>query len=265
MPADAGNLLEDPAKAGAAAGGAGAGGDKGAADKAAADAKAASDAKAAADKTAADAAVKAEADKKAGGAGEQTPEQKQAAEKAAADAKAASDKAAGDAKAKAEADAKAREFAATDLKLPEKSPLDAEDVKAVAELAKKHGLTKDAAQAMLEREHQVATEFVSAQAEEWQGTLKAYDDALAKHPELGGEKLAATMVQARKGLAATADPALTKLLQDTGLFRSPLVVAHFHKIGAMLAEDKIINGNQGGTPDTKPLTLEQGLYGPKKA
>lgn len=203
------------------------------------------------------AAAKATADAAAAAAAAtQTPEQKAAAEKAAAD-KTAADKAAAD---KATADAAAAAATAKpaavpdkyDLKLPDKSVLDATALERTTAIARELGLSDTAnAQKVLDfvdKEVGAARAAVAADWEPGKGAawLKQdtdYKAAALADPVLAGgkpEQLAANVDLAKRVLAKFGDAASIAFLEQSGLGSHPGALSLLVKIGKAMGEGSLV-------------------------
>jgi hypothetical protein len=128
------------------------------------------------------------------------------------------------------------------------SPADAlvseERVAALLKEAKEQGLDQKGAQALLDREEAVLKDYVStaearlkAQSDGWLEKVKA-------DPELGGEKLTATVALASRAVERFCSPELRGFLNETGLGNHHEMVRTFSRIGALLADDKFETGGR---------------------
>jgi hypothetical protein len=90
-----------------------------------------------------------------------------------------------------------------------------------------------------------------AQLDAWAGDLR-------KDTEFGGEKYDANVATAIKGLEAVGTPELRQLLDETGLGSHPDVVRAFWKVGQMVADTTVVNG-QAGTSTRR--NFADALYG----
>lgn len=166
-----------------------------------------------------------------------TPEQKaakEAADKAAAEAAAAGD---------------------VTIKLPEGMTEDA-SLGQFKELAKKHGIKSEQAQAIVDFYAQVAkqqaTEFVAAQEK-----LKAdYVEQLKADKDFGGAAFDVNVQLARKAVKAYGDAELKKFFNEHPLGNHPGLVKMLARIGKAAGEDALVRTEQGGgkrTPESERL------------
>jgi hypothetical protein len=218
----------------------------------------------------------AQGDTKAAATGDQGGDAaaKAAADKATADAAAAATAEAGKASTDADAAAKAKaaetakgaegkdDAAATkkapakyELKIPDKSTVDADDVKVIETIARENDWTNEEAQAAIERHHEQLVE----QSTRFLATTTS-------DPKWGGDNLAATQALAKAALDRV-EPASTQegkelraLLDKSGYGNHIRIVSFLAKIGKMMAEDTTTGGGGGGGGKR---TVEEVLYDAK--
>lgn len=126
--------------------------------------------------------------------------------------------------AKAEADKQAAEKAAADKAAAEKAQQEQVEARAKAQ--------RDVA------------------VNSWKAAAKA--DA-----EIGGDKFEASVIDAEQGVKAVGNEGLAQLLEVSGLKHHPDVLRAFAKIGALVKEGVIRNGQ---APSGKPRSREEILY-----
>lgn len=206
-----------------------------------------------------------------------TAEEKKAAEDAAAkekadaDAAAAKEKEDADAKAakeKEEADAKAKEakekegkeellkYEKTDLVLPKDSPLNEAHLDKVLADAKALGLSKEGAQALLERDNAAAAGFREAMQAESDEVVESWKGDVAKDKELGGEGdkkvLEETAIRVKKVVDRFGSEKLKEKLVETGLGNHPELVRFFNAVGLAMTPDQfVLPGAQVDAPGKK--------------
>lgn len=170
----------------------------------------------------------------------------------------AADKAA----AKADTPAAKKEDALADqkieLELPEGSKLQPADVDKIASFAKEHGLSKDAAQALLERESvtvqqrdEAALAQLAEQSETWKQEIIADKD-------FGGEKAAETAQLAHDVAIRFGSEVFVSELERTGLGNHPELVRMLARIGKAMAPDKL--RGSGVPPGSQKKSTESKLY-----
>jgi hypothetical protein len=138
-----------------------------------------------------------------------------------------------------------------DLKGPEGVELPAAYVEGLTALAKEHGLTPKAAQALLDRDVAGAQAAQAAQRAAWTEQVATWRGEVEKHPKLGGEHFARTVADARRALAL-APPELHTALRESGYGNHPLLVAWAAAIGAKMGESALVTGDQSATRVRSP-------------
>jgi hypothetical protein len=155
--------------------------------------------------------------------------------------------------AKPKADTVPEEY---DLTLPEGSPFAEADLVGFAAEAKAMGLTNDAAQAM-----------VKARAEQIAQAADRYLTELKADPDMGGDKLEATVAIAAKGRDVLFPPGSEEadLINDwferTGLGNHKLLVRAFARLGRMVAEDGVKTPGKGADGGKPKKSAAEVLYG----
>lgn len=147
---------------------------------------------------------------------------------------------------------------AYELKLPEKTLLNAAAVQSTAAIAKELGLSNEQAQKLLEHQSQAVTAYQQSQQQVWNNQTKAWRDAVAADPEIGGPHLEANVAHARAVINKYGSPAFVAALNETGLGNHPELVRFVVNIGKAAADDgTLVNGARGGAGQK---TLADNLY-----
>ena len=156
-----------------------------------------------------------------------------------------------DAKAKTEADAKltGAPEAYEDFKLPDGMEMDADVLGEFKTLAKELNIPQAKAQQLIDFQSQLATKqaeayqaAVTKQAQDWAASIKS-------DPEVGGENYDKSVASAIKVIQSFGDPALTELLNPSGLGNHPALFKFCHRISAAISEDKfVMPGSQADSP-----------------
>lgn len=127
-----------------------------------------------------------------------------------------------------------------ELKLPEKSPLDAAHVEKVSAAAKAQGLSNDEAQALLERDNEVATSAIEAQKQAYAKTTEGWLKASEADPEIG-KALPENAEFAKRVVSKFGTPELSKFLDESKLGNHPETVRLLSRIHReFMAEDKMV-------------------------
>lgn len=150
-----------------------------------------------------------------------------------------------------------------DLKLPEGSPLSAEDLALTLKNAKEAKLSKEQATTVLSAQDNAARSVIDRQNVAFKATQAQWKTDAAKDPEFGGEAFAKNVEIAKRAWDIVASPALKAMADQTGLGNHPEVVRMMVKIGKMMAEDTMIRGAVGGVTGKK--APEDVLYGSPKS
>ena len=152
-----------------------------------------------------------------------------------------------DAAAKVKADTSAPE-AYEDFTLPEGMEMDADVLGEFKGLAKELNIPQAQAQKLIDFQTQLATKqaeqyqaAVTKQSQDWAASIK-------NDPELGGANYEKSTASAIKVIQSFGDPALTELLNTSGLGNHPALFKFCHRISAAISEDKfVLPGSQSTT------------------
>ncbi|MGP5352520.1 hypothetical protein [Pseudomonas helleri] len=141
-----------------------------------------------------------------------------------------------------------------DFTLPEGMEMDVEILGEFKNLAKELNIPQAKAQQLIDFQSQLASKqaeayqtAVTKQAQDWAAEIK-------NDPEIGGENYDKSVASAIKVIQAFGDPALTELLNDSGLGNNPALFRFCHRISAAISEDKfVMPGSQSNAP--KEMTI----------
>lgn len=158
-----------------------------------------------------------------------------------------------DAAAKLKAETSAPE-AYEDFTLPEGMDMDADVLGEFKNLAKELNIPQAKAQQLIDFQTQLATKqaeqyqaAVTKQSQDWAASIK-------NDPEIGGENYDKSVASAIKVIQSFGDPALTELLNTSGLGNHPALFKFCHRISAAISEDKfVLPGSQTNAP--KEMTI----------
>ena len=142
----------------------------------------------------------------------------------------------------------------TDFTLPEGMEMDVEVLGAFKNLAKELNIPQAKAQQLIDFQTQLATK----QAEEYQAAVvkqsQEWAASIKNDPEIGGENYEKNVESAIKVIQSFGDPALTELLNQSGLGNHPALFKFCHRISAAISEDKfVLPGSQANAP--KEMTI----------
>lgn len=156
------------------------------------------------------------------------------------------------AEAPAEAGAKADEppadplaaYADLKVELADGLPIDEAGLAALKEFAAKSSLAPEAVQGFLD----LYAGQVQAQYEAHAAEVAAWAEAVKTDPEIGGDKLNASLATAHKARDAFGTPELVEVLDAYGLGNHPAVVKFFVNAGRAISEDVLVQGSSGAAP-----------------
>nr|WP_315492521.1 hypothetical protein [uncultured Pseudomonas sp.] len=135
-----------------------------------------------------------------------------------------------------------------DFTLPEGMEMDAAVLGEFKNLAKELNIPQAKAQQLIDFQTQLATK----QAEEYQAAVvkqsQEWAASIKNDPEIGGENYEKSVASAIKVIQSFGDPALTELLNQSGLGNHPALFKFCHRISAAISEDKfVLPGSQANT------------------
>ncbi|MBJ2290745.1 hypothetical protein JFT44_12445 [Pseudomonas sp. MF5691] len=141
-----------------------------------------------------------------------------------------------------------------DFTLPEGMEMDVEILGEFKNLAKELNIPQAKAQQLIDFQSQLASKqaeayqaAVTKQAQDWAAEIK-------NDPEIGGENYDKSVASAIKVIQSFGDPALTELLNTSGLGNHPALFKFCHRISAAISEDKfVLPGSQANAP--KEMTI----------
>lgn len=128
--------------------------------------------------------------------------------------------------------------------LPEGVELDEKGAEGLTALAREHKLAPEAAQKLVD----LYAERVQAQANAFKDMVTGWETEVKKDPEIGGDKLAATITVAKTAIDKYGSPALLGLLDSSKMGSHPEVIKFLHKVGMTLKEDTVVTGKPPVAP-----------------
>lgn len=127
--------------------------------------------------------------------------------------------------------------------------------------AAKSGLSPELAQAVLDQQHaEVLAHQNHLIADAEQVRRVDWVNMTKSDPEIGGEKLPATLQASARARAEFFNPAFNKMLDDTGLGNHPEFVRAWAKVGQRIGQGPLVNPGGGTVPDGRKPTAEV-MYG----
>lgn len=147
-----------------------------------------------------------------------------------------------------------------DLKLPEKSHLQASDVDKIAVYAKERGLSNEQAQEILNRENEAVGKFIESERSRIEElTQKEWVSQIKADKEIGGDGFAKNIEMAKRVVTKFADQKLIDELEATGFGNHPELVRMLVRVGKQMSEDSLVL--PGARPAKKEVSMEELFYG----
>lgn len=154
------------------------------------------------------------------------------------------------------------------MKFPEGVQVDKAAVETFTKLAGELKLDSAGAQKVVDLYASMASEQNKAAEAQFAAANKAWAETIKKDPEIGGEKLPASLEAARRAVHKFGGPDLAKAIDAMGLGNHPVLVKAFAKVGLAMAEDRIAGATTGGAeagpPEGSFERLAAQLYTKKK-
>lgn len=145
------------------------------------------------------------------------------------------------------------------LKVPEGSLLKASAADEIASFAKERGLSKEHAQAILDREHQSVNQYAMELREEMLSKRTEWLAEAKSDKEFGGEHFKENVEMAKRGFTKYATEAMKKFANESGLGNNVEFLKSWAAVGKAIEVDKmVLSGVSSSDTPKDPLTI---LYG----
>lgn len=144
------------------------------------------------------------------------------------------------------------------LNKPENSRLSDADMERIASYAKDQGLSKEAAEKLVDNESKARDSYYESLQSEHKEMVKQWVEDVKSDKELGGEKFAESAELAKSVVARFGTDEFRKNLNESGYGNHPEVVRIFARIGRAMAPDTIVKENN---PSGGARSLEEVFYG----
>jgi hypothetical protein len=144
-----------------------------------------------------------------------------------------------------------------DLKLPERSLLDAKVVELVAAFAKEKGLSPEQAQAVLDLQSRGAEQIQSGHAETAKRMGAEGVEKLRGHAEFGGQNYIQTCEDIKRAADAVF-PELRALLGDSPIANTYELNVGLARLGRMMRAKPVVTDTKPAPG--KPLTFAEAMY-----
>jgi len=142
-----------------------------------------------------------------------------------------------------------------ELKLPEESHLTQAEVDEIASFAKEQGLSQEAAQKLLDREHSAIGKYKDTQLQQFEQLGQEWRKAVESDPAIGGDNLKATAENAKRALDKFAPESLKKFLNESPYGNHPDLVRLFANIGKAMQDDKMVLAGSQSQPTRTPVEI----------
>src|SRR5262249_25485176 len=129
------------------------------------------------------------------------------------------------------------------FKLPEAVAIDEASMNAATDLFADSGLTQEQAQKFIDLATAREQAGANAQLRAFVGLQIKWVSGVKADPDMGGDKLDATLASAARAIDRLAVPGLREALDLTGAGNHPAIVKAFARIGQMVSEDRFRPGN----------------------
>lgn len=140
------------------------------------------------------------------------------------------------------------------LKLPDGSLLTPEDIERLTTYAKEKGLSQEAAQELLDRDHNTVKSFHEVQKKQLDDMKKIWVKEIQDDPVYGGKDAKKNQEIAKRGMKYIGKQIgksneLEQILNLTGLGENPVFIRMFHHIGKVIANDTFVHSKQPASGD----------------
>lgn len=115
-------------------------------------------------------------------------------------------------------------------------------------IAKELGLPQDKAQKLIDLGVKHAQGVQKAMEDGLTAAKATWAEAARTDPEIGGDNFGPNMALAKKAMTTFGTPALTELLNKTGLSVNPEFLRLLFRVGDAISEDTLVEGDGGSGP-----------------
>lgn len=150
---------------------------------------------------------------------------------------------------------KPKEEVKYDLKIPEGSTLTKEAVDEIASFAKEQGLSQEAAQKLVERQHSVVDQFKENQLQQFEQKREEWWKEIESDKELGGDNFKQTAEYSKRALDKFAPDTLKKFLAESPYGNHPDLVRLFANIGKAMDGDKLVVSGAQSSNTRSPIDV----------
>jgi len=145
-----------------------------------------------------------------------------------------------------------------DLKVPDGSQLSAEQVDKIASYAKEQGLSNEAAQKLLESQHEAISSIEAERQAQFKETVDAWKEQAQKDAEYGGDHFSRNVELAKRVVSRYGSEEFQRALDESGFGNHPELLRVFVRIGQAMGEDRLVTSAAGASSQK---SLEDIFYG----
>jgi hypothetical protein len=142
-----------------------------------------------------------------------------------------------------------------DLKAPQGSHLTQAAVDEIVSFAKEQGLSQEAAQKLLDREHNAVEGYKQTQLQQFEQMRDEWWNAVQSDKELGGDNFKQTAEHARRAMDKFAPEGLKTFLKDSPYSNHPDLVRLFANIGKAMDGDKLVLAGTQSSQILNPIDI----------
>lgn len=147
-----------------------------------------------------------------------------------------------------------------DIKVSKDSNLTDEQIDEIVKFSNEQGLSKEQAQAQLDREAQVRNSIQEGLKKALDEKVNEWTETSEKDKEFGGEKLKETQVRCNSLLKKHFSEEFVQTLIDTGYSNHPELIRGLNRIAKTMDADQLVMSSSQASSDTGK-TAEDILYG----
>lgn len=144
------------------------------------------------------------------------------------------------------------------LEKPEDSLLTDADMERIESYAKDQGLSKEAADKLVETQAELLKEAQERQAEEYKELTERWKNDALNDKEIGGDNLKRNIELSKRALEKFAKPEFIEMIDESGYGNHPELIRTFMRIGKAMSDDQFIHP---GAQASGEKTLEDIFYG----
>jgi hypothetical protein len=137
-----------------------------------------------------------------------------------------------------------------ELSLSEDSLLSDDDLEGIRDFAEEHGLSKEAAQAVLQEKERLLKGWRDGIENAIDQRTNEFLEMSKKDQEIGGEGLAKNAERAKRAIQEFGSDELVSILNNSGYGNHPEIIRVFSKIGKLIEDDSIVMPGKSGAQKT---------------